>query len=158
MTDDWVITFRFETDPSMTAMDRWEDQLAGFDGSIARIPGRGVDVTVYAPGALEMSDAIGKMNGEIAHVLQIGPPVGLEVVREAERKRRAETPTMPELMSSAEIAGELGVARQRVHQLRQNAAFPAPLAELRGGAVWDAAAVRKFAGEWDRKPGRPRNR
>jgi hypothetical protein len=28
-------------------------------------------------------------------------------------------------------------ATQRVHQLRQNAAFPAPLAELRGGAVWD---------------------
>jgi hypothetical protein len=60
-TDDWVITFRFETDPSMTAMDRWEDQLAGCDGSVARIPGQGVDVTVYAPGALEMSDAIGKM-------------------------------------------------------------------------------------------------
>jgi hypothetical protein len=62
---------------------------------------------------------------------------------------------MPELMSAAEIAVELGVARQRVHQLRSTAAFPAPLAELRGGAVWDAAAVRKFAREWERKPGRP---
>lgn len=156
-TDDWVITFRFGTDPSMTEMDRWEGQLADLDGSVARIPGRGVDVTVYAPGALEIGDAIGKMAGEVAQVLHLGPPAGLEVVREAERKHRAETPTMPELMSAAEIAEELGVARQRVHQLRQNTAFPAPLAELRGGAVWDAAAVRKFAGGWERKPGRPRN-
>jgi hypothetical protein len=42
--------------------------------------------------------------------------------------------------------------------LRQNVAFPAPLAELRGGAVWDAAAIRKFAEGWDRKPGRPPQR
>jgi hypothetical protein len=45
-----------------------------------------------------------------------------------------------------------------VHQLRSTAAFPAPLAELRGGAVWDAAAVRKFAREWERKSGRPAGR
>lgn len=82
-------------------------------------------------------------------------PAGVEIVREDEWQRRAAAPTMPELMSAAEIAGELGVARQRVHQLRSTAGFPAPLAELRGGAVWDAAAVRKFAREWERKPGRP---
>ena len=59
-------------------------------------------------------------------------------------------------MSAAEIADELGVARQRVYQLRATTAFPALLAELRGGAVWDAAAVRKFAQDWERKLGRPR--
>jgi hypothetical protein len=72
--------------------------------------------------------------------------------------RRAKAPTMPELMSAAEIADALGVRRQRVHQLRQMASFPAPLAELRGGAVWDAAAVRKFAEGWERKPGRPQTK
>jgi hypothetical protein len=51
---------------------------------------------------------------------------------------------------------ELGVSRQRVHKLRSMPEFPAPLAELRGGSVWDAAAVRKFAARWERKPGRPR--
>jgi hypothetical protein len=80
----------------------------------------------------------------------------MEVVRESEWQRRAEAPTMPELMSAAEIGDLLGVARQRVHQLRASSAFPAPLAELRGGAVWDAAAVQKFAREWERRPGRPR--
>jgi hypothetical protein len=153
--DDWVITFRFDTDPSMKAMDSWEDQLDAFEGSVARIPGRGVDITVYAPGGLEIGDAVDKMIGEVANVLQSATPIGLEVVREAEWKLRAEAPTMPELMSAAEIAEELGVARQRVHQLRAHVSFPAPLAELRGGAVWDAAAVRKFAEGWERKPGRP---
>ena len=68
---------------------------------------------------------------------------------------RSNAPTMPELMSAAEIADELGVSRQRVHKLREMATFPLPLAELRGGAVWDAVAVRTFAENWKRKPGRP---
>lgn len=82
-------------------------------------------------------------------------PVEIGAMTEVEYSRRAEAPTLPELMSAAEIADELGVSRQRVHQLRDTAAFPAPLADLRGGAVWDATAVRKFGQEWTRKPGRP---
>lgn len=156
-TSDWVITFTFDVDPSIETMDEWESRLESFDASVAQIPGRGVDVTVYAPGDLTMFDAINKTINEVAHVVQSGPPVGLEVVTELEHARRAEAPTMPELMSAAEIADELGVRRQRVHQLRQNPAFPAPLAELRGGAVWDAAAVRKFKEEWERRAGRPRS-
>lgn len=153
---DWVITFTFDVDPPIETMDEWESKLEGFDASTARIPGRGVDVTVYAPGDLGMFDALNKTINEVAHVVQSGPPIGLEVMSELEHARRAEASTMPELMSAAEIADELGVRRQRVHQLRTAPAFPAPLAELRGGAVWDATAVRKFAEGWERKPGRPR--
>ncbi|CAM4216134.1 hypothetical protein MYAV107488_04200 [Mycobacterium avium subsp. paratuberculosis] len=154
---DWVITFTFDVDPPIETMDEWESRLDGFDASVAPIPDRGVDLTVYAPGDLSMFDALNKTINEVAHVVQSGPPIGLEVVTEREHTRRAEAPSMPELMSAAEIADELGVRRQRVHQLRATSAFPAPLAELRGGAVWDAAAVRKFAQDWQRKPGRPRN-
>ena len=59
-------------------------------------------------------------------------------------------------MSAAEIADLLGVRRQRVHQLRSTRGFPAPLAELRGGAVWDARAIRRFLDTWERRPGRPK--
>lgn len=155
MTADWVITFTFDADPPMETMDCWESALISVDGSVARIPGYGVDVTTYAPGELAMMDAAAKAAGMVGHVVD-AKPVGMEVLREPQWRRRAEAPTMPELMSAAEIADELSVSRQRVHQLRELAAFPAPLAELRGGAVWDAAAVRKFAQGWDRKPGRPR--
>ena len=154
MATDWVITFTFNVDPSMETMDEWESKLEAFDGSVARTPSRGVDVTVHTSGAHSF-DALNKMANEVGPALELGPPVGIGVVTELEHARRAETPTMPELMSAAEIADELGVRRQRVHQLRHTAAFPAPLAELRGGAVWEAAAVRKFARGWERKPGRP---
>jgi len=139
-------------------MDRWEELLADFGGAVSRVPGRpGVDVIVYAPGELDSLEAINKMIPEVAGALQwFESPFGLEVVHEAEWRRRADAPTMPELMSAAEIANLLGVQRQRVHQLRRTSKFPLPLAELSGGAVWDARAVRKFAEEWQRKPGRPR--
>lgn len=156
MTADWVITFTFHADPPMETMDCWENALISVDGSVARIPGHGVDVTTYAPGDLVMLDAAAKAANTVGDVVNV-EPISMEVLREPEWQRRAEAPTMPELMSAAEIADELAVSRQRVHQLRELAAFPAPLAELRGGAVWDAAAVRKFAQEWDRKPGRPRD-
>jgi hypothetical protein len=155
VTTDWVITFTFDADPPMETMDKWETQLEGFDASVARIPARGVDVTVYAPGHLSMFDALSKMQGEVLHVVDVGQPVGIEIVTETEHQRRADAYTMPELMSAAEIADELEISRQRVHQLRSSAGFPKPLADLRGGAVWDAAAVRKFAQTWERKPGRP---
>lgn len=153
---DWVMTFSYEgPNPTLAEMDRWAAQLEAFDGSVARIPSRGVvDVTVYAPGDLLMVDAVAKMAVKVGHVV-MAEPTGMEIVREVEWQRRAEAPTMPELMSAAEIADELGVSRQRVHKLREMATFPLPLAELRGGAVWDAVAVRKFAENWKRKPGRP---
>jgi hypothetical protein len=153
---DWVMTFSYEgLNPIVAEMDGWTAQLEAFDGSVARIPSRGVvDVTVYVSGDFLMVDAVAKMAIEVGHVV-MAEPTGMEIVREVEWRRRAEAPTIPELMSAAEIADALGVSRQRVHKLRQLATFPLPLAELRGGAVWDAVAVRKFAENWKRKPGRP---
>jgi hypothetical protein len=155
MSEDWVLTLTYDVDAPETATDTWEDELEVFDATTARIPGRGIDVTAYASGALSMGEAIDKVTSHVTGIVG-AEPVGMEVVRESEWQRRAEAPTMPELMSAAEIGELLGVARQRVHQLRASSAFPAPLAELRGGAVWDAAAVQKFAREWERRPGRPR--
>lgn len=156
MTTDWVVTFTFDADPSMETMDAWETQLEGFDALVSRVPQRGIDVMVYAPGHLGIFDALAKMDGEVMPVVQAGTPIAVEIVTEPEHRRRAQAFTTPELMSAAEIAEELGISRQRVHQLRATAGFPAPLADLRGGAVWDAAAVRKFAQTWERRPGRPR--
>lgn len=51
----------------------------------------------------------------------------------------------PELMGVAEIAELLGVSRQRVHQLRKVAGFPAPIAELSAGAIWERKAVEAWA-------------
>jgi hypothetical protein len=152
--NEWVITLSYPLDPSIAEMDRWADQLAEYDGHASR-PRRGmVDVTVHAPATMDIWDAGRKLSDVIEEVIG-ARPTGVEVIGEAELFRRASEPTMPELVSPAEIAQELGVSRQRVHKLRSMPGFPAPLAELRGGAVWDAAAVRKFAESWERRPGRP---
>ncbi len=151
---EWVITLTYPLDPSMDEMDRWANQLVEYHGHASR-PRRGaVDVTVHAPITMDIWDAGRKLSDVVGHVVG-ARPIGAKVITGAELFRRAEEPTMPHLMSAAEIGQELGVSRQRVHKLRSMRGFPAPLAELRGGAVWDAAAVRKFAAEWERKPGRP---
>lgn len=153
MTQNWVVTITLDLDPDMAEMDAWEQQLADIDAVVGRVPRRGVEVTLYAAD-LGIDGALRFARERVAAVVT-SDPIGIEVITEDEHLRRADSPTVPELMSAAEIADELGVSRQRVHQLRAAAAFPSPLADLRGGAVWDARAIRKFASEWERKPGRP---
>lgn len=153
-SNDWVLVLSFATTQfSVELAQEWESQLKQFDASVSRWPDRGLtDVTLYRSGDLQsvISETL-----RLAATVVGAEAVGVDVVTEAEHMRRAEEPTIPELMSAAEIADELGVTRQRVHQLRSTAAFPAPLAELRGGAVWDARAVRRFGETWERKPGKP---
>jgi hypothetical protein len=153
---DWVVNLTLDDDSAGTpeALHEWTARLQDFDASAARIPQRG-QVTLHL--YLTTGDPLkATCVAYDAVVERLGKtPVGIETITENEYGTRADEPTMPELMSAAEIADELGVSRQRVHQLRATAGFPAPLADLRGGAVWDAAAVRRFAQTWERKPGRP---
>ena len=48
-------------------------------------------------------------------------------------------------MGTAEIAALLGVSRQRVLKLAGTPGFPAPLATLTMGNVWDATRIRAWA-------------
>jgi predicted DNA-binding transcriptional regulator AlpA len=49
------------------------------------------------------------------------------------------------LVGVAEVAELLGVSRQRVHKLAERDDFPAPVAILTAGKVWDRDAVEKWA-------------
>lgn len=152
---DWTVTVTVpdvdHVHPEL--MEKWEQELDDFDASAARPRDGEVDLHLYLS-ADDPLEASGIAFNTVLKRLGL-TPVGIETLTEIEYERRANAPTLPELVSASEIGDILGVARQRVHQLRSTAAFPLPLAELRGGAVWDAAAVRKFAREWTRKPGRP---
>ena len=61
------------------------------------------------------------------------------------------------LVGLSEIATMLGVSRQRVGQLvRDYDDFPAPVAELASGRIWETAAVEAWANAHPvRPPGRP---
>jgi len=55
------------------------------------------------------------------------------------------------LLGVAEIALMLKLSRQRVHQLmREDRTFPAPVAVLKAGGVWERVAVEA----WARRTGR----
>lgn len=151
---DWVISATLGVDATPDAMAAWQDRLAAFDALAARIPRLGqITITLHVA-ADDMIKATTVAHDAVQDAAGV-EPVAIETITEAEQERRADEPTLPELMSAAEIAEQLGVSRQRVHQLRDTAAFPAPLADLRGGAIWDAAAIRKFDQTWTRKPGPP---
>ena len=153
MRRNWVVTLSYAADPDMDTMDRWEDELDGLDATIARVPDRGVDVVLHADDTT-LDDALKLARKHVQRVVP-GDPVGVEAVAEDEHLRRANAMVVPKLMSAAEIAEELDVSRQRVHQLRSSEGFPDPVADLRSGAVWDAGEIRRFARKWDRRPGRP---
>lgn len=133
-------------------MDGWEDRLSTMDAVVSGTSDGATAVTVHveadtARQAMAATSFVDEVLGD--------EPTGLQVLTDAEYDRRVGCTNVPELMSAADIAHHLGVTRQRVHQLRSTAQFPKPLAELRGGAVWDGAAIRAFALTWERKPGRP---
>ena len=61
-----------------------------------------------------------------------------------------------ELAGLAEVAELLGVSRERVRQLRAEAAdFPAPVAELQATPVWRRGDVLAWDAARPRRPGRP---
>jgi hypothetical protein len=71
----------------------------------------------------------------------------------------AERPDTPELLAATDVAGLLGVSRQRVHQLHnEHPQFPAPYVQLGSGPIWTKPAIEHFAEVWIRKPGRPSRR
>jgi serine/threonine protein kinase len=60
------------------------------------------------------------------------------------------------LGGAAEVASELGVSRQRLSKLRTRPDFPAPIAEISAGPVWDMDAIRRWNESGLRRPpGRP---
>lgn len=148
----WTVARTYERAASPPDMDAWQDQLSGSEALVANASDSGITVTVHV-----QADSAQQAVLASSHVDEVvgQKPVGLEALTQDEHDRRARRTNLPELMSAADIAHHLGVTRQRVHQLRTTAQFPHPLAELRGGAVWDGAAIRAFARTRQRKPGRP---
>lgn len=140
--------------PGPERLVEWGELLEQHDGSVAFIPGIGVQVTLWLDGYDVVKAPLAA--ADLVDMIVNASPIAVEVVSAAEHERRAEEPTLPRMVSAPEVAEMLGVSRQRVYQLRDLAAFPAPLYELRTGPIWDARAIEHFGKSWERKPGRPK--
>ncbi|MFL6127774.1 MAG: helix-turn-helix transcriptional regulator [Mycobacteriales bacterium] len=162
MIQDWVVTFTYTAAAAGEDMLRVLEEspsLLGVDVSVAAIPrDEQVTVTLHLQG--EDPGAVVEHGRKLLYTSGLPQLFGwaaiaVEAVTEAEFGRRADAPTLPELVGASEVGEMLGVSRQRVHQLREHATFPAPLVEVAMGPLWDARAVEAFARAWSRRPGRP---
>lgn len=92
-----------------------------------------------------------------AHGVALGRPTRMLVMPTEDFIAEAEHPGALELSGVAEIAGLLGVSRQRVVQLIEREDFPNPVSRLASGPIFTTASVDAFKKRWEpgRKPGRP---
>jgi hypothetical protein len=101
--------------------------------------------------ALSVIDNVARRAG-----LPAWPFVRLEVTREDVLDEDLSRSQLPDLLSTAEIAEQLGVSPQRVLSLAAgHADFPAPFIDRPHAKLWVKPAIDRFAESWDRKPGRP---
>jgi hypothetical protein len=151
----WVVTLTYDARPDEDEIVEWGERLAAHDGSVAGIPERGVDLTLWveAPDPIKAASRAHQLSRAVVR----RDPIGIEILTEREHQRRGDEPTLPELVTAPEV-GEIlgGISRQRVYQLQHVAGFPEPLYRLRTGAVWDRRAIEMFARSWKRRPGRPK--
>ena len=83
--------------------------------------------------------------------------IAVEVESVEEMDRRLQESNVPSLVGIAEVAGALGVSKQRASELSRQSSFPRPLATLAAGPVWDRYAIARFLERWPRRrTGRPR--
>jgi hypothetical protein len=75
-----------------------------------------------------------------------------------ELDRRLAADGVPELVGVTELAGALGVSKQRISELTESGRFPAPVVRLKAGPIWQRSAIARFVRHWPRRAGRPRTR
>jgi len=159
--EDWAVTFIYQAASDGAQLVQLGETLDAYDASVAAIPPDRMTITMHVQ-AVDPGQALVKAQDLLAtavggaRILAGARPLAAEAVTEAEHERRAEAPTLPKLVGASEVGSILGVSRQRVHQLRDLAGFPAPLVEVAMGPLWDARAIEAFERDWNRRPGRRR--
>ena len=129
-------------------------------GGLAGGPGAAFGVEASSDGSDAMAEAVrlgvdaferacsqvGITHGGIARVdAMTDPYLDRSLTREPER-----------YAGVSEVAAILGVSRQRVAELRHKRGFPAPIAEISAGPIWEVSSLNTFLDTWERRPGRPR--
>ena len=105
---------------------------------------------------LDQAALLGKKLVEDAN-RQVGlPPAALvsqQVVHTDVFHVQLEAMSLSELLGTAEVCGELGITRQRLHQLRQSGRFPEPDRVLTATPLWMRSTLKDFTIGWRRTPG-----
>lgn len=148
----WTVHMDVETDEPIDGAALWA--LAELGGSASGAVGEqrvGATTTEAAPdGDQALSQALARVRAVVSSAL-----MAAEVMTTVEAERRLAEPPFPELVGIAEVAHLLGVTRQRASALQANPSFPAPVAILASGPVWQRDDLTRFEATWPRRPGHP---
>lgn len=115
------------------------------------IPTRSIGLTANVDGARDASTAITLSTSELLANLQaLGARVDV-MHAEADPEELASDANWPEqivnLLTGADAAKELGMSRQRLHQLAATEDFPRPLGRVGRATVWSASSIEAFKQE-----------
>lgn len=133
------------TEAALTAVA----EVGGAAGGI--IGGRRLETTLTVKAATPADAAATGVDIVTGLVAGVAIAANAMTVDEADRRDAERV----EVVGVTEIAGMLGISKQRVSALSQRDDFPAPLARLASGPVWRAGDLSTFADGWRRLPGRP---
>ena len=144
------------------ALDELLDLLAQHSASVGGGDrGYAARISVEAPDAYQARERGTRLIAGAANRVGIPgwPVVRLEVVRDDVLETELSEPPFPDVVGTREVGKLLGVSRQRLAEIRNNAAleFPVPIVVLAAGPIWLRAAVEVWLENWERKPGRPRS-
>ncbi len=124
---------------------------------------RGWDVRLSIETDSSTDAAISAIDVGVRIVLKAAESVGLpkwpiirtEAVEANTFYAQLDASNFPDVLGTSEVCAELGVTRQRLHQLRKFRDFPAPVIELAATPLWVRSTVDSFLAGWERKSGHP---
>lgn len=153
----WYVALEASGTFSEDVADDLVEALAKLHASASYGNGRvGVSLSLEATSPLEAAE-----KGTKVFLGALKRPARLEAVEVKaveDLDKELERPNYPRLVGVAEVASLLGVSRQRVSELARADYFPAPLAQLAAGPVWDRVSLTHFLETWERTPRRKRGR
>ena len=146
------------TDRQIEVLDNWLKTT--YEGSAQRTSqGWRASVKVYAGGEIFNLERAGVKGKKVIETCNEGvnfprcAMVSQQAIQYDTYCAQLETLSVSELLGTAEVCGQLGITRQRLHQLRQSGKFPEPDRKLAATALWMRATLHDFTIGWRRTPG-----
>src|SRR5262249_23019395 len=157
VTMDWTVGIEAAGAGSLVLDDDHIDDLAAAlspeAAAVAHQPGRySVRLSVQAGDIREaIEEAILRVSAAAEKSgLPSWPFVQVNALTAEELDRDLTRPDIPVLLGVAELAGLLGVTRQRASDLAKTSSFPRPIAVLASGPVWAETTVKRYIPTWTR--------
>ncbi|WP_141714823.1 hypothetical protein [Micromonospora mirobrigensis] len=135
--DDWIIEIIFSSTPQALRASKARNDRLPLDWKVVERRNGAALVATQTLRRKTVSSALSKAARTLEWIQRVAEA---EIIPLSVSVRPDGTPEqVPELVTLAEIAIQLGVSRQRVQQLSRQAWFPPPVARTKSGPIYTVA-------------------